>query len=124
MDDFAYYLDTIEKLIKAKQYDKAWSVANKGLVEIKGEDRFMMYYQMALIRAREKSWFDALEKMGFVIHYLHGLGGESHRKFVLRLLKKFKKEVLLEKYIKLAERTHPRDLASQLKILLETDVIT
>lgn len=124
MDDFVYYIDTIEKLIKAKQYDKAWSVANEGLFKIKTEDRFMMYYQMALIAAKEKRWFNALEKMGFVVYYLKGLGGISHKRFVLRLLKKFKKEILLEEYVKLAERTHPKDLASQLKIFLGTDVIT
>src|SRR4030042_5985149 len=105
MDDFVYYLNTIAALINAKQYDKAWSIANKGLFNIKGEDRFMMYYQMALIATKEKRWFTALEKMGFVIYYLKGLGGEGHRKFSLRLLKKFKKEALLEEYVRLAERT-------------------
>lgn len=123
MNDLIYYLDTIEKLIKVKQYDKAWSMANKGLLHIKGDDRFMMYYQMALIAAREKKWFNALEKMGFVIYYLKGLGGEGHRKFSLRLLKKIKKETLLMDYVKLAEQTHPRDLAPQLKSLLGVDDI-
>lgn len=121
MNDFINYLDKIESLIKTRQYDKAWSVANEGLYKIKTEDRFMMYYQMAIIAAREKRWLNALEKMGFVVYYLKGLGGISHKRFVLRLLKKFKKETLLEEYVKLAEKTHPRNLVSQLKVFLETD---
>lgn len=121
MDNFISYLDKIESLVKAKQYDKAWSIANEGLIKIKGENRYMMYYQMAEIVAREKKWFDALEKMGFVIYYLKGLGGTSHKKFVLRLLKKFKKEDLLEEYVRLSERTHPRDLNPRLKTLLEIE---
>lgn len=119
MDDFIGYLNTVESLMSAKQYDKAWSAANQGLVKIKGEDRFMMYYQMALITAREKRWFDALEKMGFVIYYLKGLGSMSHKKFALRLLKKFKKEALLAEYVNLAQRTHPKDFASRLKPFLQ-----
>jgi hypothetical protein len=118
MNDFISYLDKIESLVKIKHYDEAWSVANEGLIKIKGEDRYMMYYQMANIVAREKKWFDALEKMGFVIFYLKGLGGMSHKKFVLRLLKKFKKETSLEEYLELAEKTHPRDLLPRLKIFV------
>lgn len=81
MNDFISYLDKVESLVKAKRYDEAWSVSNEGLIKIKGEDKYMMYYQMANIVAREKKWFDALEKMGFVIFYLKGLGGVSHKKF-------------------------------------------
>jgi len=88
MNSFISYLDKIESLIKEKRYDEAWSIANEGLIKIEGEDKYMMYYQMANIMAREKKWFDALEKMGLVIYYLKGLGGISHKKFVLRLLKK------------------------------------
>jgi len=121
MNDFINYLNKIESLIKVKKYDKAWSVANEGLIRIKTEDRFMMYYQMAQIAAKEKKWFNALEKMGFVIYYLKGLGGISHERFVLKLLRKFKKETLLEEYIKLAKTTHPKGLAPKLKALLEID---
>ncbi len=123
MNDFIDYSDEIESLIKTKQYDKAWATANEGLIKIKTDDRFMMYYQMAVIVAREKKWFNALEKMGFVIFFLGGLGGITHKKFVIRLLKKFKKENLLEKYVKLARKTHPRNFATQLSNLLKTPII-
>ena len=83
-----------------------------------------MYYQMAIIAAREKKWFNALEKMGFVIYYLGRLGGVSHKKFVIRLLKKFEKESLFEEYVKLAKRTHPRNLAIELSSLLKNPLAT
>ncbi len=78
----------------------------------------MMYYQMAVILAKEKNWFDSLEKMGFVIYFLERLGGISHEKFVIRLLKKFKKEGFVEEYVNLAKKTHPRNFASQLSDFL------
>ncbi len=52
MNQFIQYLDKIQSLIKSKQYNDAWVLANEGLVKIKGEDRFMMYYQMAEIAAK------------------------------------------------------------------------
>jgi hypothetical protein len=124
MNDFIDYLDRIKSLIKSKQYDKAWALANEGLYKIKTGDRFMMYYQMAIIVAREKKWFNALEKMGFVIYYLGRLGGISHKKFIIRLLKKFEKENLFEEYVKLAKKTHPRDFAMELSSLLENPLAT
>lgn len=124
MNDFIDYLDRIKSFIKSKQYDKAWALANEGLFKIKTEDEFMMYYQMAIIAAREKRWFNALEKMGFVIYYLGRLGGIRHKKFVIRLLKKFEKESLLEEYVKLAKKTHPRNLATELSSLLENPLAT
>lgn len=118
MSNFINYLNNIEALIKSKRYDEAWRFANEGLIKIKGEDRFMMYYQMAIITAKEKKWQNALEKMAFVIYYLGGLGGTSHRKFVIRLLKKLKKENLFENYIKLAQNNPPRSFSVKLSKLL------
>lgn len=118
MNVFMSYLNKIQSLIRIKKYDRAWSVANEGLYKIKTEDRFMMYYQMAVIAAREKKWFDALEKMGFVIYHLEGLGGMSHKRFVVRLLKKFNKEVFWEEYVKLAKNTLPKDLTIRLNSFL------
>ncbi len=121
MSDFIDYLNKIESLIKSKSYDEAWRLANEGLVKIKGEDRFMMYYQMAIIAAKEKRWHNALEKMGFVIYHLEGLGGEGHRKFVIRLLKKVEKESSFEKYIKLACNNNPREFSKKLSDLIKND---
>ena len=117
MDKFINYLDEIQRLIKGGNYDKAWGLANKALIDLlKDNDEmwFMMYYQMATILAREKKWQNALEKMGYVIHFLGGLGGATHEKFVLRLLKKFKKENRMDEYIKLALENKPEDFGTTL----------
>ncbi len=114
MNNFIDYLDRIELLIRSKQYDKAWRLANEGLIKIKGEDKYMMYYQMAIIVVREKKWFNALEKMGFVIYYLGRSGCVGHKKLIIRLLKKFKKENSFEEYVKLAKSTHPRNFTKKL----------
>jgi len=120
MSSFIDYLNKIEALIKLKKYDEAWKLANEGLIKIKGEDRFMMYYQMAIITAKEKKWQSSLEKMGFVIYYLGGLGGASHKKFVIRILKKLKKENLFEDYIKLAQNNPPRSFSIKLSKFLNS----
>lgn len=121
MRTFSDYLDTVEKLIREKKYDKAWEAANEGLLglmQAENESWYMMYYQMAIILAREKKWFQALEKMGFMVHYLGQLGGATHKKFVLRLLKKYGKEDI-EGYVSLAVSKEPKDLASALEDFLK-----
>lgn len=118
MSSFVDYLDSIKTSIKSKRYDEAWRLANEGLVKIKGEDRYLMYYQMAIIVAKERKWQNALEKMGFVIYYLGGLGGIGHKKFVIRLLKKVKKESLFVNYIELAQNNPPRSFSIKLSKLL------
>lgn len=80
----------------------------------------MMYYQMAVIAAREKKWSNALEKMGLVIHYLGRLGGVSHKNFIFRLLKKFRKEGRLNDFVELATKLKPRDFTTRLPLFLET----
>ena len=118
---FPYYLDKIEKLIKEKKYDEAWVIANEGIIELsklRDESWYMMYYQMAIISSREKKWLQALEKMGFVVHYIGCLGGVTHEKFVLRLLKKFGKEDRLKDYILLAIKKNPEDFSTALKDFL------
>jgi hypothetical protein len=115
------FLDRIEKFKKQKQYDLAWSEANRGLAELmksKGGDWCMMYYQMADILAREEKWLDALEKMGLCIHYLGGLGGTIHEKFVLRLLGKIGKKEKLNDYLDTVKKSQPGNLAGALKKLL------
>lgn len=122
MNDFIYYLDKIEYLIKDKRYNEAWKLVNEALIELaknKDDSWFMMYYQMAVILTREKKWQNALEKMGYVIHYLRGVGGITHKKFILRLLKKFKKEDKFDEYIKLAIKEKPKDFGSALLKLLK-----
>lgn len=120
MNSFIDYLDNIEALIKSKKYYEAWRLANEGLIKIEGEDRYMMYYQMAIIVAKERKWKNALEKIGFVIYYLGGLGGACHKKFVVRLLKKVKKEGLFENYIELAQNNPPRSFSIKLSKLLNS----
>ncbi|MBN1168982.1 hypothetical protein JXA63_03780 [Candidatus Woesebacteria bacterium] len=119
---FIEYLDKIQKLIKQKDYDKAWEVANEALIKLsnsKDDMWFMMYYQMSDILAREKRWFEALEKMGFVIHYLRGFGGQSHIKYTTRLLKKFDKEEFLDEFEKLAINIKPKEFSKTLKDFLK-----
>ena len=122
MSGFIHYLDKIEHLIKDKRYNEAWKLANEALIELvetKDELWFMMYYQMAIILARERRWQNALEKMGYVIHYSRGVGGVGHKKFVLRLLKKFKREDKFDEYIKLAIEKKPGDFGKALLRLLK-----
>lgn len=112
MDKFINYLNRIEKLVKIRKYNEAWGLANEALIDLakeKDEMWFMIYYQMAVILAREKKWQNALEKIGYVIHYLGGPGGITHERFILRLLKKFKKENKLNEYIKLAIENKPEN---------------
>lgn len=122
MNKFTNYLNKIEQLIKEKRYDNAWKLANEGLIGLlkeKDDMWFAMYYQMAIILAREKKWQNALEKMGYLIHYLGGIGGVTHEKFVLRLLKKFKKEDKFDEYIKLAIKEKPEDFGRALLKLIK-----
>lgn len=119
---FIKYLNKIEGLIKQKEYDKAWKMANEALIKLsnnKDDMWFMMYYQMSIILAREKRWLEALEKMGFVIHYLKGFGGQTHIKYTTRLLKKFDKENLVDEFEKLAISTKPKTLSKILKDFLK-----
>jgi len=101
-DKFIDYLDKVEKLKKAGEYDKAWRVSNEALMNLLAEGNdswFMFYYQMADILDSEEKWFDALVKMGYCTHFIGRLGGLCHEKFILRLLKKFSKEQSLNKYL-------------------------
>ncbi|MBN1262831.1 MAG: hypothetical protein JW991_00575 [Candidatus Pacebacteria bacterium] len=119
---FIKYLNIVEGLIKQKEYDKAWKVANEALIRLsnnKDDMWFMMYYQMSIILAREKRWLEALEKMGFVIYYLGGFGGQTHIKYTARLLKKFDKENLVDEFEKLAIKTNPKTFFKMLKGFLK-----
>lgn len=121
MKTFLQYLDEIESLKRQKKSDEAWRAANKGIIDLsKQQDDmwYMMYYQMADILAREKKWSQALFHMGLVIHFLHGLGGITHEKFVKRLLKKYNKEALFDKYIELSINSEPKELEMKIRELL------
>ncbi len=121
MKSFAKYLQEIDKLKKQRQYDKAWKLAHKALVDFlkrKDESWFMFYYQLADISAREKRWMDALFFMSLVTHYLQRLGGVTHEKFIKRLLKKYGKEDRLEDFIKFSIQTPPERLGKKIKELL------
>ena len=109
--------------IKEKDLDKAWGLANRAVVDHNVEDAFMFYYQMAIIRALENEWRDALRFMGFMIYYNNrkygiGLGGATHRKFAQRLLKRFNRESSIDRYELLAMKTEPRDLQGRLDEML------
>jgi len=122
MDKFLNYLNRIEQLIKNKKHDEAWRIANEGLLELAKDNNemwFAMYYQMAIILAREKKWQNALEKMGYLVYYLKGVGGATHEKFILRLLKKIKKEDKFKEYIKLAIQEKPQNFGKSLSDLLK-----
>lgn len=108
--DFITCLNNTEDLIKKKQFNKAWAEANRcliGLIKQNDESWYMMYYQMAVIASREKKWKNALFQMGLTIHYLGRLGGATHEKFTLRLLKKFSKQEKLSEYEALAKSSSP-----------------
>lgn len=119
MHDLIMFLDKINRLIKNKDFDNAWKVANKGLIDIDGENKYLMYYQMAIILSKEKKWADALEKMGFVIYYLKRVGGTTHNNFIIRLLKKVNKEKEVDVYIKLAVTNPPREFRHKLHEFLK-----
>lgn len=117
---FTLCLDKITELIKRKEYDKAWSEANFSLLELKKSNNdswYMMYYQMAIICAKEKKWLDALCFMGYVIFYLETCG-ISHEKFILRMLKKIKKEDKMNDFIALSLVNPPKKLKNNLQILI------
>lgn len=120
--NFFDYLSEVERLKKAKDYEKAWALSNEAVINLhrsKEEMWYMVYYQMADILAREKRWFEALEKMGYVIYYLKGLGGITHEKFVIRLLGKLQAQDKLSSYLDLCEKTKPELLADKLHKLLD-----
>jgi len=122
MKTFLQYLDEIESLKKQKKLDEAWRAANQGIIDLskqRDDSWYMMYYQMADILAREEKWSQALFQMGLVINFLHGLGGITHEKFVKRLLKKFKKELLFDEYIELSISSEPRELETKLSELIK-----
>ncbi len=58
--------------------------------------------------------------MGFVIHYLNGLGGAGHTKFSIRLLKRYGKEQYLEEYVALAIKNSPRHFSAKLSTFLSS----
>lgn len=121
MDKISFYLDQIDELKKNKLYDQAWRKANEALVHLNDEGNeswYMFYYQMADILAKEGKWFDALEKMGLCLHFLGRIGGISHEKFILRLLKKFSKDNSLESYVELVINSEPSSLGDKLKAFL------
>lgn len=125
MNHFTQTLESIEYYKKQKDYDRAWRIANSYILHSKIVDDdmwYMMYYQMADISARRKNWFGALEKMGYMIHYADfpkGVGGISHEKFVLRLLKKFNITNKYESYLELCKQTNPQKLQDELKKLVK-----
>ena len=80
---------------------------------------FMMYYQMADILAREKKWLHALRDMGFVVHYLKGLGGLTHEKFVKRLLRKLNAEDKFNEYIELCIKNSSKQIEPKLLALVD-----
>lgn len=58
MVGFTSYLTQIKRIIKDKKYDEAYRKANEALTVLteKGDDNwYMMYYQMAIILAKEKN---------------------------------------------------------------------
>jgi hypothetical protein len=121
MDKFINYLNKIKRLTKEKKYNDAWKLANEGITELSKDNDdlwFMMYYQMAIIAAKEKRWENALEKMSYMIHYLKGLGGTTHKKFVLRLLKKIGKEDKFDDYIKLSKEKDIKNIRLSLSKLI------
>ena len=118
---FADCLDRVVVLKKQKSYDLAWTEANDALVKLKQSrcgEWFMMYYQMADILAREKKWSNALEKMGLCIHYLGGLGGNTHANFVMRLLRKIGKPQKFDAYVEAMKRSKPDKISTTLQELL------
>ena len=124
MSDFIYELDKIEESKKSKDYDEAWRIANKYIINTntsKDNDWYMMYYQMADIAARQKLWIKSLEMMGLMIHFANfpkGVGGVAHQKFLLRLLKKYKSEDKYEEFIKLCLEADPTRLYKNINQLV------
>jgi hypothetical protein len=121
MKSFTQYLHELDKLKKEKKFNEAWKLANDAMFNfVKQGDEYWydFYYQMADIAAREKKWENALFHMGLVVHYNKGVGGASHTKFIIRLLKKFKKEALFDDFIKLSLVTKSENIRDEMKDLL------
>ncbi len=117
---FSGYLDEIGKLVKGKNYDAAWNLANKGVIDLanQGEEMwYMMYYQMVIILMREKKWVGALEKMGFVLFHLKQLH-PAHEKVIRRIMKKLDIEEKFDQFVSMAKATPQMELGDRLKKLL------
>jgi len=120
-DRFIEYLNEVEGLIKDKKLDEALNRSNEylnALHEQNDDSWYMMYYQIAVIHAKEKRWEDALLNMGFVIYYLGRSGGVGHEQFARRLLKKLNKEDQYQKYVKIAQSHKPEYFKKELIKLL------
>ena len=115
MKDFGDYLDLIQSNRKSGNLDEAWRLANEGVVKLK--DRFestMMYYQMSLIRRKEKKYIDSLSLFGIVVGYLEGFGGETHRQHAEFLLRKIRKDDQFEYFLNLC-KGRPREIIEKVR---------
>lgn len=114
MKNFLDYLNLIEKNRKLGKLDEAWKLANEGVIKLR--DRFestMMYYQMSLIRRKEKDYIDSLSLFGIVVG-LYGFGGASHKKHAEFLLRKVGKEGQIKKYLKLC-KGQPKEIVEKIR---------
>lgn len=114
MKSFFDYLNLIESNRRSGKLDEAWKLANEGVIKLK--DRFesaMMYFQMSLIRRKEKKYADSLALFGIVVDYLRGFGGVSHKKHAEFLLRKIGKDNQLEHFLKLCQG-QPREIVEKI----------
>ena len=91
MNDFEQYVNQIQVLRETKAFDKAWSLSNSALIELRnnGNDSwYMVYYQMAMILADEGKWEKALLHLGLMLKELKRVGGAGQTKFINKVLKK------------------------------------
>lgn len=117
---FTDYLNEIEALRREKKHDEAWMLANKGLSDLLRQDDeqwYMMYYQLALIVAKEEKWKNVLEQMGFMLYFLQQLH-PAHMKLVKRALDKLDKLDRFNEYVNLASSTPPVEQDKKLAKLL------
>lgn len=114
MRSFFDYLNLIESNRRLGKSDEAWKLANEGAVKLK--DRFestMMYFQMSLIRRKEKDYVGSLALFGIVVGHLRGFGGISHRKHAEFLLRKVGKDGQIKHYLKLC-KGQPRGIVEKI----------
>ena len=101
---YIYYLDEVVRLREMGEMDRAWRTANVAVIKLKdGVEMGLMYYQMSLIRVKEKKYVHALSLMGMCTALLGKLGGITHKRHIEFLLRKVNRDGELNEFLKLSK---------------------
>ena len=125
MKNFILYLDQIQKFIKEKDFDKAWNLSNKALLDLKStkdDSWYLIYYQLSEILARKRDWENSLLYMGFMIMEYKMIGGKGHENHIRKLLGKLKCDQKYGEFLEICIKSADQViLKTKLKQLLDKD---